>query len=174
MISRMKKATWFPLVALALCALGLWTVQGVALTLVRVQGPSMVPSYADGQILFVNRMAYGVQGPIIGQYFWRWKAPVLGEPVVVRRPDGLDSDGQPWVVKRVVGTPGMRLEVRGDLLAIGDSLVPLSEAQAYWLASCTRVPGDSVFVVGDNLTHSLDSRDWGFVPLADVVGRPLF
>lgn len=174
MISRMKKATWFPLVVLALCALGLWTVQGVALTLVRVQGPSMVPSYADGQILVVNRMAYGVQGPIIGQYFWRWKAPVLGDPVVVRRPDRPPSDDPSWVVKRVVGTPGMPLEVRGETLVIGEVRVPLNSAQAYWLASCTRVPGDSVFVVGDNLAHSLDSRDWGFVPLADVVGRPFF
>lgn len=168
MISRMKKATWFPLVALVLCALGLWTVQSAALTLVRVQGPSMIPSYADGQVLFVNRMAYGIQGPIIGEYFWLWKAPVLGDPVVVRRP------GQPWVVKRVLGTPGMPLEVRGDQLVLGNRSLPLTDAQAYWLASCTRVPGDSVFVVGDNLDQSLDSRDWGFVPVSDVVGRPLF
>lgn len=169
MISRMKKTLWFPAIALALCALVLWTVQGLGLSLVRVQGPSMVPSYADGQVLFVNRLAYGIQGPIIGDYLWIWKAPGLGDPVVVKRPDSPS-----WVVKRVVGLPGMPMDVSGHTLHLGGRTVPLSPAQEYWLRACTKVPEGSVFVVGDNQDRSQDSRDWGFVSLRDVVGRSLF
>ena len=35
------------------------------------------------------------------------------------------------------------------------------------------VPPDSYFVLGDNRDESLDSRYWGFVPKANVIGRPL-
>lgn len=169
MISRMKKILRFRLTTLALCALILWTVQGVGLTLVQVRGPSMLPSYTDGQILFVNRLAYGLQGPIIGDYWWIWKAPNFGDPVVVKRPESGD-----WVVKRVAGLPGTPVTIEDHRLNLGSQQILLSPAQEYWLSSCSKVPDDSVFLLGDNLDRSQDSRDWGFVPLKNVLGRALF
>jgi len=36
------------------------------------------------------------------------------------------------------------------------------------------VPPGKVFAMGDNRTHSLDGRFWGFVPVENIMGRPLF
>ncbi len=36
------------------------------------------------------------------------------------------------------------------------------------------VPPGMVFAMGDNRTESLDSRYWGFVPMENIMGRPMF
>ncbi len=48
-----------------------------------------------------------------------------------------------------------------------------SESQQHISHGELVVPGDEYFVMGDNREQSADSRYWGFVPRASIVGRPL-
>jgi signal peptidase I len=57
---------------------------------------------------------------------------------------------------------GHRAEMRGDGIYIDGSRV-----------SRYVVARDYIFAMGDNRDNSLDSRFWGFVPLEDVIGKPM-
>ena len=35
------------------------------------------------------------------------------------------------------------------------------------------IPAGKYFVMSDNPDHSLDSRYWGFVDAADIIGKPM-
>ncbi len=88
----------------------------------------------------------------------------------------LDAQGKPDdIVKRVIGVPGDRVEIRNDVAWVNGVREPAhpmlldpSAAESY---PAVTVPEGSIYVMGDNRPVSLDSRYIGFIPLSDVQGR---
>src|SRR5258708_39525396 len=100
----------------------------------RVPSPSMVPTLLVGDQLVGSKYAYGYSKYSLpigelpdfdGRLFG--KAPERGDVVVFRLP----RDPSTTYVKRLIGLPGDRIQMREGRLYINDALVPLREIGAF-------------------------------------------
>jgi signal peptidase I len=123
---------------------------------IRVDGASMEPTLQSGEFVIVNKLAY---------YFGD---PAIGDIIVFHFPRDPDQE----YIKRVIGLPGDRVEVRqGEVFVNGQLLNEDYIAAAPVYDNAWDVPADSLFVLGDNRNNSSDSHNWGAVPLDFVIGR---
>ena len=76
-----------------------------------VPSGSMKPTILEGDIVFVNKLAYDLKVPFTTHRLARWSDPTRGDIVVCFEPDTGTR-----LVKRVIGTPGDVLELRNDVL----------------------------------------------------------
>jgi signal peptidase I len=129
-----------------------------------VEGPSMGPGLEPGDSVWLFRLAYGLRAG--GAYAIRWAEPARGDIVVVRSP----ADGR-LAVKRVAGAAGDPLAVSGNEIVLPGARAPLTSAQAFHLMGLGAVPEGEVFLLGDDPGFSEDSREYGCVPVAAVLGK---
>ncbi len=125
----------------------------------RVEGHSMAPTLADQDRLIVNKLAYR-----IGE-------PHLGDIVMLYYP----NDPNKSFVKRVIAEEGQQVRIvdgkvyRNDLL-LDDSFVPADyRSHDDWGPQV--IPEGYYFVMGDHRNNSSDSRHWGFVPKKYIIGK---
>lgn len=155
----------------------------------KVDGRSMQPSFENGEMLLVNRNAYGA---LDSWDFIDWLPFVderegftiidFGEPergdVVVFTPPA-PGDDKPYI-KRVIGLPGDTVEVREEQVFVNGQVLDEeytggkpSVCQTNWEYCNTPVvvPKGSVFVMGDNRNNSEDSRYFGPVSDERIIGK---
>jgi len=113
-----------------------------------------------------------------------WRSPRRGD-VIVFKSDGIPGlpPGQRWV-KRVIGEPGDHLKISEGKLYIHSVLTPVRNATGEIPITAPpnfqltyedlTIPPDSYFTIGDNAAESWDSRSWGCVPRANILGRVCF
>lgn len=125
---------------------------------VRVENISMEPTLMPGEFLLVNKITYRVS------------PPQRGDIIVFHYPLNPSED----YIKRIIGLAGDRVVVQNQQVRVNDVLVKEAYISAEPIYEGTwDVPANSLFVLGDNRNQSSDSHSWGFVPIANVVGKAL-
>jgi signal peptidase I len=76
-----------------------------------VPSGSMNPTIREGDLIFVNKMAYGLRFPLTMRRLTAWADPARGDIVVCFEPDSGIR-----LVKRVIAVPGDTIEMRNEAL----------------------------------------------------------
>jgi signal peptidase I len=166
-----------------------------------IPSASMHPNLLEGDVVFVNRLAFDLKVPLTDISLRHLGEPQRGDVVTFYSPKDRTR-----LIKRVAALPGDRVEIRGERLVIngktadyavlgnavehidnvGDlqalqlqehnasasySIQVLPQVDAKRDFGPVTVPAGSYLMLGDNRNNSADSRYIGFVPRELLIGR---
>ena len=133
----------------------------------QVKGASMEPTFDSGDYIFTSKVTY------------RLRPLYRGDIVVFHAPRNPDIE----YIKRIIAVPG-------DTIMVSDGQVYLNNQKlnetysnsstGLWQGGYMidgqpiRIPSGQVFVMGDNRNRSSDSREFGPVPTASIVGHVFY
>ncbi|MCF6136117.1 signal peptidase I [Pseudalkalibacillus berkeleyi] len=169
-MTKTKNSFWEWVKAIGIALLIAIVVRHFLFTNYVVFGESMMPTIQEGNRLIVNKINYDISDPN------RFDLIVF------------KANEEEDYIKRVIGLPGDKIEYRNDKLFINDKKVEEQYLERFReeiqqgsqltgdftlkdITKRERVPEGTVFVLGDNRLHSIDSRHIGFVPMENIVGE---
>ena len=124
------------------------------MTPVRVNGTSMYPTLDGGEIMLLNKLGK------IDRF----------DIVVVKLDDKEEN-----LIKRIVGLPGETIEIRASRIYINDKELEdnFGVGVTYDIDKMT-LGKDEYFMLGDNRSISLDSREFGAIKREEIKGTTNF
>ena len=132
-----------------------------------------------GDHILVSKFSYGLKLPVLDKEILHWRNPDRGDIVVFKYPKDPSKD----FIKRVIGLPGDRIEIRNKKVFVNGQvlvepyarftdprILPASVSPRDNLGPLI-VPPHSLFVMGDNRDESYDSRFWKYVDESALKGK---
>ena len=157
-----SRAIWGWVISIIAAVAIAFIVRTFFFEIIVVDGESMLPTLQSDEKLAVEK---------VSRYFG---LPEHGDIIIVHYPNMSGT-----YVKRVIALPGETVEVKDSTVYVNGE--PLSEpyinsAEPYIDMAPVTVPEDTVFVMGDNRAHSLDSRTAYIGPIArsEIVGHATY
>jgi len=129
-----------------------------------VKGGSMEPNFHTGEYILTDKVSY------------RFVDPQRGDVVVFKSPQNPDID----FIKRIIGLPGDRVRITNNAFYINGKQLSepyIPPENFLYPGSFLRegqevvIPEGEYLTIGDNRPRSSDSREWGTVEKANIVGR---
>ena len=150
----------------------------------------MEPTIDEGDIILLDRWSITTKqeikrGEIVVVEAPSESAPYYsGEPIARYDNESnifsriINEDKELTFIKRVIGLPGERILIEdGKVYANGKYIIKLSDGQYYtegFGPFCDlTVPKDCIYILGDNRGDSMDSRNFGCIPIEKVEAKVL-
>ena len=136
-----------------------------------IPSDSMVPTLQKNDRILVNKFIYHFRKPK------RCDVVVFQAPPEALSSSFGDNHGKKDFIKRVIGLPGDEIKIKGgSVYANGKALKEpyIASKPPYEFPNgdgAFKVPGGTLFVLGDNRPNSNDSHRWGPLPRDDLLGK---
>lgn len=133
----------------------------------KVSGNSMVPTLHNGDYILTDKLSY------------RFGNPKQGDIIVLKNPRDESQD----FIKRIIALPNQSIRVEKNFVYIDEHLLQepylptdiTTRAGSFLQEAVTvKVSPNQYFVLGDNRSHSSDSREWGGITYEEIVGKAFF
>lgn len=165
-MNKTKKQISLPLIFLITLTIA-FLIKLFVLDIVLVSGTSMMPNIKDGEIIFINKLAYGIVQPFSSSFLVQWDSPKENDVVIYLYNDKM-------VVKRCIATEFTPLEFYQNSeynMEVNNKNIPLKEEQFQRIKNSYFVPEGMILAIGDNYAESVDSRNYGFVSVKNIIGK---
>ena len=128
-----------------------------------VEGSSMEPNFHDKEIMLVDKISYHL------------REPQRGDIVIFEAPKNPEDD----YIKRIIALPGETVQIaKGKVFINGvilsEDYLPsgqITNNETSSVLFSQTLKTNEYFTLGDNRDNSYDSRAWGVLPKANIVGR---
>ena len=130
-------------------------------SITQVVGDSMSPTLVDEEVLFLNKAQY--------RFFDVKRGDIIS----------LEYADTKYLIKRVIGLPGEKVEIKDNKVYINDELLEEEYLQNELVyddftlqeIGYDTIPENMYFVLGDNRENSMDSREIGLVSKEQIQGK---
>ena len=131
-----------------------------------VKGAAMEPNFENNEYMLINKISY------------RFNNPERGDIVVFKYP----KNPQEYFIKRLIGLPGEKIQLKdGNVIIFNDQNPNGKRLNEPYLPAGTKTWGLSeepieltenlYYILGDNRNESKDSRSFGPVNIAYIIGK---
>ena len=134
------------------------------ISFMEVRGPSMNPTFNEGELVFVSKIHYKV-------------FDIKRNDIIV-----FENNGVKNLIKRVIGKKKKKIEYKDNTLYINDKAFVEEYLAEGTITNNFKtsdvgeeiIPSDCYLVLGDNRTNSQDSRELGCISKDNIIGKVTF
>ncbi|ACH94517.1 signal peptidase I [Borrelia recurrentis] len=157
------------LIPVTLAFILLITMIKMSLSFHLVKGSSMLPTILDQNWIINHKLAYGIRIKNKETYVVLWSKPKKNETVLIK-----DPITKKISVKKIFAIPGEKfIKLQPNIISIHNLNFNINKEHLQKLKSIY-IPKDYYLVVGDNKKVSLDSREYGFININDIIGKIIY